>query len=350
MIDFRQVASLFIANNEVSELWLNGSKVWEKKRIYRGLTFIAESAGATVAMKTMGSAPALSLEYTTDKGANWSDFIVGSTTVTLTNIGDEVQIRAKTTNSKMANSYQNGNIFNLTGSIGAYGDATFMLDKNGGLDTIGEWALGMLFWDCTGLTHAPDLPSTHLGSSAYDTMFCGCTSLTEAPELPATDLGNDYCYSQMFAGCTSLTKAPYLPATNLKHTCYLVMFQNCTSLNEIKIAYTGSFSTYYMENWVDGVAASGTFYYKGNDTSNFGSSAIPTGWNVRKYTGMKFTAEEANSTVAMTANGSAPSVSLEYTTDGDNWNDFIVGTTTVTLSNVGDWMALRAKTTNERMG
>ena len=235
-----------------------------------------------MAMKTMGSAPALSLEYTTDSGTTWRDFIVGTTTVTLANVGDKVGIRAKTTNQKMANSYQNGNIFNLTGSIGAYGDATSMLNRDGGLDTIVEWGLGMLFWDCTSLTHAPELRATHLGTSAYDTMFTGCSSLTEAPELPATDLGNDYCYSQMFAGCTSLTKAPYLPATNLKHTCYLVMFQNCTSLNEIKIAYTGSFSTYYMENWVDGVAASGTFYYNGSSTSR-GSSAIPSNWTIQTF-------------------------------------------------------------------
>lgn len=74
-------------------------------------------------------------------------------------------------------------------------------------------------------------------------------------------------------------------------------------------------------------------------------------WRTWKYIpGVIFTAEEANSTVAMTANGSAPEVSLEYSTDGTTWQDFMVGTTTVTLPNVGDWMALRAKTTNERIG
>lgn len=55
-----------------------------------------------------------------------------------------------------------------------------------------------------------------------------------------------------------------------------------------------------------------------------------------------FTAEEANSTVSMGARGSAPSVSLEYSTDGNNWIPFVVGTTTVTLSNIGDKMYMRA--------
>lgn len=58
-----------------------------------------------------------------------------------------------------------------------------------------------------------------------------------------------------------------------------------------------------------------------------------------------FTAEEAGSTVSMTAVGSAPSVSLEYSTDGTTWSDFIVGTTTVTLAAVGDKVYLRGDNT-----
>ena len=64
-----------------------------------------------------------------------------------------------------------------------------------------------------------------------------------------------------------------------------------------------------------------------------------------------FTAEEANSTVAMKANGSAPTVSLEYSTDGNTWNPFVVGSTTVTLANIGDKMYMRATSTgNTGMG
>ena len=55
-----------------------------------------------------------------------------------------------------------------------------------------------------------------------------------------------------------------------------------------------------------------------------------------------FTAEEANSTVAMKKNGSAPTVSLEYSTDGVTWNPFVVGSTTVTLANIGDKVYMRA--------
>ena len=55
-----------------------------------------------------------------------------------------------------------------------------------------------------------------------------------------------------------------------------------------------------------------------------------------------FTAEEANSVVTMQANGSAPTVSLEYSTDGNTWSPFEVGSTTVTFANIGDKMYMRA--------
>jgi len=50
-------------------------------------------------------------------------------------------------------------------------------------------------------------------------MFYGCTNLTTAPELPAIALA-EYCYNYMFYGCTNLTTAPELPATTLAQYCY----------------------------------------------------------------------------------------------------------------------------------
>lgn len=83
----------------------------------------------------------------------------------------------------------------------------------------------------------------------------------------------------MFNGCTSLTTAPELPATTLAQGCYSNMFKGCSSLNTIKIGYIGNFSTTYFNNWVNGVSASGTFYYDGDDMTR-GNSAIPTGWTI----------------------------------------------------------------------
>ncbi len=86
-----------------------------------------------------------------------------------------------------------------------------------------------LFYGCSVLTSAPDLPSKNLSSNCYSSMFYGCTGLTTAPALPATVLAKG-CYAQMFYGCTNLKSAPALPATVLAESCYAQMFYGCTLL------------------------------------------------------------------------------------------------------------------------
>ena len=136
-----------------------------------------------------------------------------------------------------------------------------------------------MFYGCTSLTSAPELPVTTLANSCYSNMFRNCTSLTSAPELPATTLANS-CYSQMFYGCTSLTTAPELPATTLASGCYSNMFYSCSSLNYIKCLAT-TLTTAYTSNWVDGVAASGTFVKNAKATWDVtGIHGIPKGWKV----------------------------------------------------------------------
>ena len=111
----------------------------------------------------------------------------------------------------------------------------------------------------------------------------------------------------MFSGCESLTTAPALPATTLANYCYRNMLTGCSILNTITLGYTGNFAdapTDAFNKWVEGVAPTGTFYYNGSDTTT-GVSAIPSGWTKlpipRPITGQElcFTAEQANSTVAM---------------------------------------------------
>ena len=116
-----------------------------------------------------------------------------------------------------------------------------------------------MFYGCTSLTKAPELPATTLASDCYIYMFMNCTNLTQAPELPATTLASD-CYAYMFYGCTSLTKAPELPATTLANYCYACMFRGCTNL---KISATQS--TEYPTAWR--IPSSGTI------------SSLATSWN-----------------------------------------------------------------------
>ena len=98
--------------------------------------------------------------------------------------------------------------------------------------TLADYCYYSMFCDCTSLTQAPELPATTLAERCYYQMFRGCTALTQVPELPAMTLA-DYCYRGMFYNCTSLTKASALPATTLANSCYMAMFYGCTSLTQV---------------------------------------------------------------------------------------------------------------------
>ena len=140
-----------------------------------------------------------------------------------------------------------------------------------------------MFHDCTSLTTAPELSATTLANSCYQDMFRNCTSLTSAPEILPANVLVQNCYFGMFNSCTSLTIAPELPANVLVQNCYYCMFQGCTSLNYIKCLATNQ-SMMYTYNWVQNVAATGTFV-KASSMSSWttGNDGIPSGWTVEDY-------------------------------------------------------------------
>ena len=83
----------------------------------------------------------------------------------------------------------------------------------------------------------------------------------------------------MFNGCTNLVTAPELPATKLANYCYNYMFNGCSSLNYIKAMFTTTPSTAYTNNWVNGVASTGTFVKNASATWDVtGVNGIPSGW------------------------------------------------------------------------
>lgn len=112
----------------------------------------------------------------------------------------------------------------------------------------------------------------------FERLFYNCSSLVTAPELPATRL-TDYCYFYLFYGCSSLTKAPELPSTRLSYACYAYLFFKCGKLNYIKCnAREYQEDNFYM--WVNSVANTGDFYCYNSSIFPIESSGIHNGWTI----------------------------------------------------------------------
>ena len=89
----------------------------------------------------------------------------------------------------------------------------------------------------------------------------------------------------MFSHCTGLTAAPELPATALAESCYNSMFSHCTGLTAVTCLASSGIEN-ATDNWLNKVAASGTFTKAANmEDWPDGVSGIPTGWTVEDYVG-----------------------------------------------------------------
>ena len=179
-----------------------------------------------------------------------------------------------------------------------------------------------MFGQCTSLVEAPALYIEYTGTRGLQSMFSGCTSLTTAPVLKINQsvyhytcylmfngcsklvnvfpeltfsLYYQHCFREMFKNCTSLEKAPKLISRNGQlmttgsgngYNCYR-MFIGCSKLNYLDVSsVTVATTTHGIDEWLDGVASTGTFVTIDKSLWTLNSiSGIPSGWTVKDPNG-----------------------------------------------------------------
>ena len=279
----------------------------EEEMNIRAVCFKADGE-QTVAITKVGSAPAITMQYSYD-GVTWDAWDLtplpfgGSTKVYVRGMGNTVfggygkantftfgtdsyvyvsgvlnslldwENEVATYNSKYT-------FISLFNSANALRDASGLIFEDLQLS---QECYELMFYACGNLLYAPELPSTKLVWASYRKMFQYCESLIKVPSiLPATIL-TDWCYNNMFDGCKSLANAPELPAETLASNCYWRMFYGCTSLKSLKChaKVTASNAT---DNWLNGVKPSGTFYGHSEYGWTSGASGIPTTWTFEELT------------------------------------------------------------------
>jgi hypothetical protein len=208
--------------------------------------FTAEEDNSSIGLAKLSTSQ--KLEYSTDT-TTWNTF--NTTTDISLNNDDKVYIRGILNTDVVSGNYTQ---FKMTGKISASGN-------------------------CNALWNYQDLEAPLKKLCGYY-MFYGCSSLTSAPDLPNTELASS-CYRNMFQNCTSLTISPELPATVLVDNCYRNIFNGCTNLSQIKCLATDVSASNCINNWVTGVASTGTFI-KQQDMNKWptGNSGIPRGWTI----------------------------------------------------------------------
>ena len=269
------VGTIDFGTREFTSKVYNVSRRFEIDKLSTPLTFEAKEAGAKVSFKK-GYSVDVKLEYRKND-ADWSEYTSGEDII-LESVGDKVSFRAKDTNGELFSN------FSCSQDCYIYGNIMSLLSKDGFVTatSVPDNAFEHLFDGNDHILSHPSkeliLPATTLAVCCYFFMFHDCKALTTAPALPATTLAKG-CYASMFEGCTGLTTAPALPAPTLVEDCYYLLFSGCSSLNSVTCLATDISASDCTGDWLDGVAASGTFT-KAPSMSGWtsGNSGIPDGW------------------------------------------------------------------------
>lgn len=218
------------------------------------------------------------VSYSLDNGVTW----VTGNSVTV-NAGESVIWKG----TFDANSMGSGR-FTSTASFKAKGNIMSLLygDNFKGQTTISEvFAFMSLFYNSSTLVSAEDLilPATTVAQSCYAGMFNKCTNLVLSPKkLPATVLLGTGCYASMFRECPNLITTPEILATTLTENCCNFLFKDCGKVNYIKAMFTTTPDDTCTRDWVNGVAASGTFVKNSAAQWNVtGVNGVPSGWTVQ---------------------------------------------------------------------
>ena len=227
-----------------------------------------------ISWKTSNSDNRKTIQYSKN-GGEWTSIIssINGTTISVTN-GDIIKFKGNNT-TYASDSYYN--YFNSTCNFNIKGNIMSLLYDNfieqtdllynycfhylfnqskvisaGNLIlpsiTLTQYCYAQMFYHCTSLITAPNLPARVLANYCYNGMFYDCTNLINIPsDLPAYYI-QAHAYDGMFQDCTSLVHAPRIYASYIKECGCANMFWNCTSLVDTPRLYSYTLANYCYHN------------------------------------------------------------------------------------------------------
>lgn len=292
----------------------------------------------------------LTIQKSTD-GKTWSTMGTTSSTAITATVPANGRLYLRCNANAWTSSSVNGNQISCSGNFNVGGNilslfyGTSFTGEETSLPSNSGYEMAFMFNGVNTLISAQDLiiPVTALNTWSCNKMFSYSRNLTYPPDMSSiTTLSQGSCYC-MFQGCSKLTVTPVLNAAVIPQYAYKQMFDDCSLLSTVYCYATDISANQCIYQWMNGVAASGTF----NRSSNCykwiaGINGIPNGWNVtptfyitlentsssQVYLRVRFTFETVDKTVTSannysyynTSGYSDNRISFEYSmNNGQTW-------------------------------
>lgn len=180
----------------------------------------------------MDLASGITLEYSVG-GAGWQSVVNGSAVKFGGSYGS-LRLRGKNEKGTCNSSSSTIKFYDSNVEVRCKGDIRTLIDWENYDNANTEKArFSSLFYGCSVLVTAPDLPSEKLSASCYASIFSGCSALTKAPDLPAENVPAS-AYSSMFKSCSSLEEMPQISAKTVELYGMSGMFAECSKLTKVK--------------------------------------------------------------------------------------------------------------------
>lgn len=251
--------NIVIKNLTNNELFLDN--IYGLNTVKQELTFIIKNSGYLY-WKSMNSNVRRTIEYTKDKGINWTSITSAESSGTEIEVfsGDIISFRGNNSEYGTDNNVYSGFVndkveFDVCGNIMSLINST-NFDNLSVLTS--NFTFHAMFKGNSGLKDASNLslPATTLTQSCYRGMFDSCRKLLYPPELLASQLVQD-CYRYMFSSCSSLIYIKCLCDTNINNATYTQNWvQNVKNTNECKFVKKSTTQIYrnnmngIPSNWV----------------------------------------------------------------------------------------------------
>lgn len=235
--------------------------------------------GGDITLTRNGTPTAVTLEYSLDRGATWTEWqeVGGVRTLTLT-AGGRVWLRNQSvTSTGFSTGTSNYYNFIFSDNCNAYGDTRSLLCSSAADGVLTNYVFYGLFYNCGTLATAPRLDAANIAQYCYAYMFQDCVSMLTAPEIVSTQCYSN-CYRSMFQGCRGLVVAPVLRSATIASGAYRRMFYGCSSLNLVVLHATTASASLCTYQWLTGVAATGDLYCPQSLAFTSTEGGVPSGW------------------------------------------------------------------------
>lgn len=240
--------------------------------------------GGKLKLHRNGNPTVVTLEYSTDEGATWTEWQEDGNNERVMDFTSEMKMYIRNTSETTTGftiDSLNNYYFLANYDVEAGGNLCYLVSKNpsDGI-SIPDYAFYNLMSNSGFNSHlksAPDVIAYVAGKHSLHCTFKDCTALINPPSVSIERVDEHSC-EETFRGCTSLVSTPELKPLVLSDSSYYRMFHGCSSLKKVVTKMTDISGTNCLYQWLRDVAATGEFYCPSSLVIPSGASGIPSGW------------------------------------------------------------------------